>query len=108
MEIKIVSPEEVDFKEKDVQRAFEKDLSKLYDGLEYVDSEVTIPVGRVDTLAFDTNTNQPVLIEFKSGGFGKEALIQLMDYLSWFVRDQSHYDSLKRIIRSKRNDFDEI
>jgi RecB family endonuclease NucS len=84
MEIKILSPEEVAFKEKDIQTAFEHDLSKLEEGLEFIDTEVTIPVGRIDTLAFDTNTNQPVFIEYKGPGqFGKDALIQLMDYLSW-------------------------
>jgi hypothetical protein len=36
MEIKILSPEEVKFKEKDVQNAFERDLSKLEEGLEFV------------------------------------------------------------------------
>jgi RecB family endonuclease NucS len=57
MDIKILSSEEVEFKEKDVQKAFEHDLSKLEEGLEFIDSEVAIPVGRIDTLAFDTNTN---------------------------------------------------
>lgn len=91
MDIKILSPEEVEFKEKDIQAAFERDLSKLEEGLEFIDSEVALPVGRIDTLAFDTNTNQPVFVEFKGNGqFGKDALIQLMDYLSWFIRDKSH------------------
>ena len=38
MEIKILSPEDVEFKEKDVQAAFEKDLSKLEEGLEFISS----------------------------------------------------------------------
>lgn len=101
MEIKILAPDDVEFKEKDIQKAIEKDLAKIQEGLEFVDSEVIIPVGRIDTLAFDTNTNQPVFIEYKAGEFGKEALIQLMDYLSWFIRDRSHYDTLKRLIKQK-------
>jgi RecB family endonuclease NucS len=89
MNIKILAPEEVKFSEKDVQKAFEEDLSKLEEGLEFIDSEVIIPVGRIDTLAFDTNSNEPVFIEYKGvGEFGKDALIQLMDYLSWFIRDE--------------------
>lgn len=104
MEIKILSPEEVEFKEKDVQTAFERDLSKLEEGLEFVDTEVIIPVGRIDTLAFDINTNQPVFIEYKgTGQLGKDALVQLMDYLSWFIRDKSHYAALEKLIRQKKN-----
>lgn len=108
MEIKVLSPDELEFKEKDIQRAIEKDLAKIQEGLEFIDSEVIIPVGRIDTLAFDTNTNQPVFIEYKAGEFGKEALIQLMDYLSWFIRDRSHYDTLKRLIKQKRPDIQDI
>ena len=47
MEIKVLSPEDVDFKEKDVQNAFERDLSKLEEGLELVDTEVVIGTGRI-------------------------------------------------------------
>ncbi len=108
MGIKVLSSDEAEFRETDVQKAFEQDLSKLYEGLEFIDREVIIPVGRIDTLAFDSNTNQPVFIEYKAGEFGKDALIQLMDYLSWFIRDGSHYDTLKRIIRQKRPEIQEI
>ncbi len=109
MDIKILSPEEVEFNEKDVQMAFEHDLFKLEDGLVFVDSEVAIPVGRIDTLAYDTNTNQPVFIEYKGiGEFGKDALVQLMDYLSWFTRDKSRFTVLEKIIRHKKPDIEEI
>ena len=78
MEIKILSPEEVEFREKDIQNAFEKDLSKLEDGLEFIASEVIVGAGRIDTLAFDTNNGNPVFIEYKRpGDFGKDALITL-------------------------------
>lgn len=63
MEIKILSPEEVEFKEKHIQNAFEHDLSKLEEGLEMVGSEIVIGTGRIDTLAFDTNSSRPVFIE---------------------------------------------
>jgi len=108
MEITILSPEEVEFKEKDVQNAFEKDLSKLEDGLEYVRSELMIGTGRIDTLAFDANS-QPVFIEFKrKGQFGKDALIQLMEYLSWFLKDENHMEILSRIIRQHLPDAKEF
>ena len=107
MDIKILSPEEIDFKEKDIQTAFEKDLSKLEEGLEFVDSEVALPVGRIDTLAFDTNTKQPVFMEFKgSGQFGEDALVQLMDYLSWFIRDENRFALLEKVVRSKKPQID--
>jgi hypothetical protein len=110
MDIKILSPEEVQFKERDIQTAFEKDLSKLEEGLEFVASEVVIGSGRIDTLAFDTNTGRPVIIEYKgSGGFDTEALIQLMDYLSWFARDENRLAMLEKVIKQHKPgiiDFD--
>jgi hypothetical protein len=109
VEIKILSPEEVEFKERDVQNAFEKDLSKLEEGLEFIASEVIVGAGRIDTLAFDTNNGNPVFIEYKRpGDFGKDALIQLMDYLSWFVRDENRIAMLEKIIRSKKHDIEDF
>jgi RecB family endonuclease NucS len=109
MEIIILSPEEVDFKEKDVQNAFEKNLSKLEDGLEFIQSEVVIGTGRIDTLAFDTDGNQPVFIEYKRRGqFGKDALIQLMEYLSWFAKDENRLAILEKIIRQHKPDISDF
>ena len=68
MAITILAPEDIDFKEKEIQSAFENDLSKLEDGLEFVKSELVIGTGRVDTLAFDTNTSSPVFVEYKRRG----------------------------------------
>jgi hypothetical protein len=62
MEIKILSSEDVEFKEKDVQAAFEKDLSKLEEGLEFISSEFETATGRIDTLAFDSNNGNTVFI----------------------------------------------
>ncbi len=109
MEIKILSSEEVDFKEKDVQTAFERDLSKLEEGLEFVASEVVIGPGRIDTLAFDTNGSRPVIIEYKPpGGFDTEALVQLMDYLSWFTRDENRIAMLEKIIKQHKPEIKDI
>ena len=109
MEIKILSPEEVEFKEKDVQKAFESDLSKLEEGLELIASEVVIGTGRIDTLAFDANDSCPVFIEYKRRGeFDKDALVQLMDYLSWFARDENRMAILEKMIRQCKPDIDDF
>ncbi len=109
MEIKILSHEEVEFKEKDVQNAFEHDLSKLEEGLELIESEVVIGTGRIDTLAFDNNSGCPVFVEYKRRGeFDKDALIQLMDYLSWFARDENRMELLQKIIRHRKQNLDDF
>ena len=109
MTITILAPEDIDFKEKEIQSAFEHDLSKLEDGLEFVKSELVIGTGRIDTLAFDTNTTFPVFIEYKRRGqFGKDALIQLMEYLSWFAKDENRMALLEKIIRQQKPDIDEV
>lgn len=109
MEIKILSSEDIEFKEKDIQNAFERDVSKLEEGLEFVGSEVVIGTGRIDTLAFDTNSSRPVFIEYKRRGeFSKDALIQLMDYLSWFARDENRMVVLEKVIRQRKPEIEDI
>jgi hypothetical protein len=103
MDIKVLAPEDIPFDERAIQSAFERDLGKLDDGLEFVASEVVIGTGRIDTLAFDVINNRPVFIEYKRpGDFDKDALIQLMDYLSWFARDENRMAVLESMIRQKR------
>lgn len=107
--ITLLASEEIDFKEKEIQAAFERDLAKLEDGLELVKSELVIGTGRVDTLALDTNTSQPVFMEYKRRGqFGKDALIQLMEYLSWFAKDENRFAVLERLIRQQKPNADQI
>lgn len=109
MPITILAPEDIDFKEREIQSAFECDLAKLEDGLELVKSELVIGTGRIDTLAFDTNTSRPVFVEYKRRGeFGKDALIQLMEYLSWFAKDENRMAILEKIIRQQKPDVDEV
>jgi hypothetical protein len=109
MEIKILSPEEVVFKEKDIQTAFEQDLSKLEEGLELVASEVTIGTGRIDTLAYDSESSRPVFIEYKRRGeFDKDALIQLMDYLSWFARDENRMAILEKVMKQYNKEIEDF
>lgn len=109
MEIKILSPEEITFKEKDIQTSFEKDLTKLEDGLELIASEVTIGTGRIDTLAYDSESGRPVFIEYKRRGeFDKDALIQLMDYLSWFARDENRMAILEKLMKQHNNEIEDF
>jgi len=106
--IRLVSSEPVDFGEGDLQRAFEAGLHSFEEGLRYVASEVTLGTGRIDTLAVDSE-NRPVLIEYKrEGPFDQGALIQLMDYLSWFVRDENHILVLEKYIRSRKPEIENI
>jgi hypothetical protein len=108
LNIKLISGETVDLTEDQIRKAFEANLGVLEEGLEYVDSEVQIGTGRIDTLAIDEK-NRPVFIEYKKAGeFDKDALVQLMDYLSWFVRDEAHLSYLEKHIKKKKPDFDKI
>src|SRR2546426_6198212 len=86
MNIKIGRSSDDKLSELDIQRAFEKDLARLEDGLTYVASFLPIGTGIIDTLAIDDENNL-VIIEFKKAGgdFDEGALIQLMNYYSWFV-----------------------
>lgn len=60
-------------------------------------------------MAFDTNSSRPVFIEYKRHGeFGKDALIQLMDYLSWFARDENRMAILEKIIRQRKPNIDDF
>jgi len=109
MDIKILSPEEITFKEKDIQTSFEKDLTKLEDGLELIASEVTIGTGRIDTLAYDSESGRPVFIEYKRRGeFDKDALIQLMDYLSWFARDENRMAILEKLMKQYNKEIEDF
>jgi hypothetical protein len=108
LNIKLISGESIELSEDQIRRAFEANLSVLEEGLEYVDSEVQIGTGRIDTLAIDEK-NRPVFIEYKKEGeFDKDALVQLMDYLSWFVRDEAHLAYLEKYIKKKKPDVDKI
>lgn len=57
--------DEIPFKlEREIQSLFEKNLTQLT-GLEFVKSEFSIQSQRIDTLAFDQETNAFVIIEYK-------------------------------------------
>lgn len=109
MEITVLSPADVEVSEKDIQGAFERNLALLDDGLEFIASEVVIGTGRIDTLAYDSVNSRPVFIEYKGpGAFGRDALIQLMDYLSWFSRDENRMAILEKIIRQRKPEIQDV
>lgn len=112
MAIHVVAGEDVDLSEDEIRKAFESNLTVLaklgVGDIEYVDSEVRIGTGRIDTLAVD-DENRPVFIEYKKRGeFDKEAIIQLMDYLSWFIKDKTHFSHLEKHIKKKKPTIEDI
>jgi hypothetical protein len=109
MEIVVLSPVDVDVNEKDIQSALERNLGFLDEGLEFIGSEIVIGTGRIDTLAYDSINGRPVFIEYKGpSAFGRDALIQLMEYLAWFSRDENRITMLERIIRQRKPEIQEI
>ena len=101
--VKIINPEEIKQKvsESEIQTAFESDLSALEEGLVFVDHEFERGSGRIDTLAVD-EYGSPVFIEYKKKGeFDEGALIQILDYLGWFLKDASRLQNLVNHIRKK-------
>ncbi|MBC7113351.1 MAG: DUF91 domain-containing protein [Candidatus Methanomethyliales bacterium] len=108
LSIRLISGQSVELAEDQIRKAFEAKLGVLEEGLEYIDSEVQIGTGRIDTLALDEKS-RPVFIEYKrAGGFDKDALVQLMDYLSWFVRDETHLSYLEKHIKKKKPEVEKI
>jgi len=94
--------------EAEIQKTFEQNLENLEMGLVYVTSYVQIGTGIVDTLAVD-DENNAVIIEFKRvGDFSRDALIQLMNYYSWFASDENHRAYLRDIIKKAKPQVDEI
>jgi len=93
--------------EKDIQKLFEGNLSILM-GLELVKSEFVIKNRRIDTLAFDKQTNGFVIVEYK-----RDRNISVIDqgfsYLSLMLENKAEFlveynESLSRNL--KRDDID--
>ena len=106
--LKLAKPAKVEIDEKLIQQAFEGDLSLLEEGLRKVASFLRIGTGIIDTLAVD-DEGVPVFIEYKKpGDFDKDALVQLMEYYSWFVTDQNHLTYLKDVISQVHPELSEI
>ena len=58
MNIKLISGKTVNITEEQIQKTFEGKLDVLEEELEYVDSEVQIGTGRIDTLAINGETRE--------------------------------------------------
>lgn len=108
MKVTFVKPGKVDVAESDIQKEFEKNLEHLDDsGLGYVASYVPIGTGVIDTLAIDDDLN-PVMIEYKRpGAFDRDALIQLMNYYSWFASDENHISYIREYIKKAKPELRE-
>ena len=100
--------EDSNLDEKEIQKSFEQNLDAIEEGLVPIGSFVNIGTGIIDMLAIDDDNN-PVIIEFKRiGNFDKDALIQVMNYYSWFVSDGNHKLHIKEIIKRSKPEIDEI
>ena len=93
--------------EKDIQKLFEGNLSVLM-GLELVKSEFVIKSRRIDTLAFDKQTNGFVIIEYKRDR-NVSVIDQGFSYLSLMLENKAEFlveynESLSRNL--KRDEID--
>jgi len=93
--------------EKDIQKLFEGNLSVLM-GLELVKSEFVIKSRRIDTLAFDKQTNGFVIIEYKRDR-NVSVIDQGFSYLSLMLENKAEFlveynESLGRNL--KRDEID--
>ncbi|MBI2650046.1 DUF91 domain-containing protein [Candidatus Woesearchaeota archaeon] len=100
--------EELDLDEKEIQILFEKNLSAIEEGLQPIASFLPIGTGVIDMLAIDEDNN-PVIIEFKRiGNFDRDALIQVMNYYSWFISDGNHILYINEVIKKANPELDEV
>lgn len=101
-----VSSDETQLPEKEIHMLFEKHLGQLEEGLTFIDREVKIGTGDIDTLALD-ESGRPVFIEYKiDEKFASDGLIQLMDYLSWFIKIESNFLALREYITKRKSDIE--
>lgn len=101
-----ISSDENQLPEKEIHKVFEKHLDQLEEGLTFIDREVKIGTGDIDTLALD-ESGRPVFIEYKiDEKFASNGLIQLMDYLSWFIKIESNFLALREYITKRKTDIE--
>lgn len=70
--------------EKEIQTLTEKNLEKIFN-LEFVETEFQIGDLRIDTLAFDHESNSFVIIEYKRGT-SYSVIDQAMSYLALMLK----------------------
>lgn len=100
---------EIPFKlERDIQNIFERNLQDIM-GLRFVKSEFTIKNRRIDTLAFDTQTNAFIIIEYKRDK-NYSVVDQGLTYLNLMLQNKAEFiltynETLKDVIHSKNVDW---
>lgn len=75
--------------EKEIQTLTEKNLEKIFN-LEFVETEFQIGDLRIDTLAFDHESNSFVIIEYKRGT-SYSVIDQAMSYLALMLNNKSEF-----------------
>lgn len=76
-------------KEREIQSLIEKNIEKIFN-LEFIKSEFSIDKFRIDTLAFDKETNSFVIIEYKKGS-NYSVIDQGFTYLSLLLNKKSDF-----------------
>jgi len=108
IKIRVDESGEISIPEKLIHAEIEKNLELIDPGLVFIERKPRIGTGEIDTLAVDAD-NRPVFIEYKApGDFDKDALIQVMDYLSFFFRDEAHFAMLRDYILNRKPELGRI
>jgi predicted transport protein len=100
---------EIAFKlEKEIQNLFESNLSTIM-GLQLVKSEFTIKNKRIDTLAYDKESNAFIIIEYKRDK-NYSVVDQGLTYLNLMLQNKAEFiltynETLKNILHSKDVDW---
>lgn len=94
--------------EKDIQNIFEKNLQEVM-GLELVKSEFTIKNKRIDTLAYDKQSNAFIIIEYKRDK-NYSVVDQGLTYLNLMLQNKAEFiltynETLKDTLHSKEVDW---
>ena len=106
---KLIQVKEKPFKlEKDIQAIFESNLQNIM-GLLFVKSEFTIKNKRIDTLAYDKQTNAFIIIEYKRDK-NYSVVDQGLTYLNLMLQNKAEFiltynETLKDILHSKDVDW---
>jgi predicted transport protein len=106
---KLVQVKEKPFKlEREIQSIFESNLQNIM-GLLFVKSEFTIKNKRIDTLAFDKQTNAFIIIEYKRDK-NYSVVDQGLTYLNLMLQNKAEFiltynETLKDILHSKDVDW---
>lgn len=79
--------------EKHIQKLIEKNLEEIF-GIRFLETEYSIPGGRIDTLGIDEK-NTPVVIEYKNKQ-DESAIIQGLFYINWIKENRRTFEMLVR------------